>query len=201
MNRDQISTGPIASAIAWLRAELHDGPKDASTVTLKAQRHSIAERALRRACRELQVLKERTGFGRGGRWTWSLPAQEGGSNEIASANENEGKLSLSEPQRPSMVLAQGCDRQQRLQRRRRQYGEQPEPEPEPFQRSSDSRRHPGPDTRGSTGTTRGGAGHSWERCQFLFGRRDHGTNTDWGFTGINLALQPLQVGAHLGALF
>ncbi len=102
-----ISSGPIASAIAWLRAELHDGPRGASAITASAQQHGIAERSLRSACRELQVVKQRTGFGRGGRWTWSLPIQQMGSNEIASVNESERKTSL-RGQGVHLWLTTGC---------------------------------------------------------------------------------------------
>lgn len=64
-----------AKAIAqeWLIAILMGGPRKQAEIQEEAATSGISWGTVRRAADELELVKKREGFGRGGFWTWALP--------------------------------------------------------------------------------------------------------------------------------
>lgn len=69
----------LDEAKAFLLEELLEGPVLQTEVARDARGNGIAEATLRRAESALGVEKQRRGFGKDGRWYWSLPLQEASS--------------------------------------------------------------------------------------------------------------------------
>src|SRR5271166_6057865 len=65
----------LEAAVAFLRAELKDGPIPATTVTTYAQAAGISGSTLRRARKELAVKPRQTAAG----WIWTLKRPDGHS--------------------------------------------------------------------------------------------------------------------------
>jgi putative DNA primase/helicase len=66
--------GAEDEACAFLREALRDGPRTAREITAGARDSGISEITLRRARRREGIEIGRRGFGPGGAWVWSLPA-------------------------------------------------------------------------------------------------------------------------------
>jgi len=69
--------GPDADAqneaVAFLRAELADGPRPQGEIMRAARECGHSEKTLRRAKNALGVVASRIGFGAAGEWRWALP--------------------------------------------------------------------------------------------------------------------------------
>ena len=64
-----------ADAISWLAAELANGPMPEEWVRKAAEDAGHSWATLRRAKADLGVVSERSGFGPGGRWEWTLQSR------------------------------------------------------------------------------------------------------------------------------
>jgi hypothetical protein len=62
-----------AKAVRFLQAALTDHPVPAAQVTRVAHEHGLTAKAIRSARESLAVQVQRSGFGRAGKWLWSLP--------------------------------------------------------------------------------------------------------------------------------
>jgi len=62
----------LTEAIDFLRSELADGPRPQSEILRAGRECGHAEKTIRRAKKKLGVTAQRSGFGRGGEWRWSL---------------------------------------------------------------------------------------------------------------------------------
>ena len=72
---DDEDGGALGDAVGFLRALLEDGPTPAKRVRGEADGAGHSWATIRRAARRLRVEVVRSGFGRGGQWMWSLPAE------------------------------------------------------------------------------------------------------------------------------
>ena len=63
------------AANEWLTTALADGPMDATDVLNEAKENGYTGKTVRRAAKDLRVVKRKTGFK--GPWQWSLPAEGG----------------------------------------------------------------------------------------------------------------------------
>jgi hypothetical protein len=66
-------------ATAFLREELHEGPRLVKELIEKAKQSGISEQTLKRARQALGVESTKLDFDRG--WSWSLPVAESGGDE------------------------------------------------------------------------------------------------------------------------
>ena len=57
----------------FLRHCLKDGPLPAADVLRNARSYGVAEKTLRRAANDMEILKRKEGFGSDGQWVWELP--------------------------------------------------------------------------------------------------------------------------------
>jgi hypothetical protein len=75
LSAQALAPGPtkIATAVAWLRAELADGERVAAEVEAKARSVGVASRTFDRARDRLGVISRRIGFGRGAKYVMFLP--------------------------------------------------------------------------------------------------------------------------------
>lgn len=71
---DNDDPSALSEACDWLRSVLAEGPLPAQEINRRARADSIAKRTLDRAKNELGVKARRSGFGKAGQWTWTLPA-------------------------------------------------------------------------------------------------------------------------------
>ena len=70
--------GALSEAMEFLRAELAEGRVEVAIIQSTAKRAGISERTLKRARRDLGVVKSREGFGPGGKFYLALPDPIGG---------------------------------------------------------------------------------------------------------------------------
>jgi putative DNA primase/helicase len=74
----------------WLKKRLADGPLDQATIRSYSDETGFSWRTIQRAATDLGVEKFRSGFGKGGRWSWRLPGiDDPSSQEVASYEESE----------------------------------------------------------------------------------------------------------------
>jgi hypothetical protein len=71
---DEDQAPALAEAVRVLREILADGPLAAGNVKTQAKSAGVAERTLDRARQVLGVTARRKGFGQGGHYEWSMPA-------------------------------------------------------------------------------------------------------------------------------
>jgi hypothetical protein len=89
-----------AVAAEWLTSFLMFGARPAKDVERAASDSGIAWATMRRAASELEIVKTRQGYGRGGCWLWALPeghpALQVGQTAMAAAGigELEGELTV-----------------------------------------------------------------------------------------------------------
>jgi len=84
-------------AVAFLQAELADGPRPAAKIKRAAEQAGVGPGALKRAKRELHVESRKQGFGGNGGWEWTLPDTDKG-------DAAKGAVSFSEQSSPSSPL-------------------------------------------------------------------------------------------------
>jgi AAA domain-containing protein/bifunctional DNA primase/polymerase-like protein len=72
LGRDETNPSKVEEAVEWLRVALADGPRPKDELEQAAQVAGIASRTLRRACDELDISKQKVGYGTGASSIWSL---------------------------------------------------------------------------------------------------------------------------------
>ena len=77
----EAAPGRLEEATEWLRETLADGPIPANDLERAARAVGIAHRTFRRASDDLDVAKQKVGYGRGARTLWSLPSTVPGEDD------------------------------------------------------------------------------------------------------------------------
>lgn len=92
-------TSAADRACALVDNMLAAGPRDAAEIRAAAEGAKISERTIQRAAIVLGVQKSKAGFNRG--WTWSLPADDGGT--VDAPTEQPAPCMLSATRGPAPV--------------------------------------------------------------------------------------------------
>lgn len=101
-------TSAAGRACALVGNMLAAGPRNAAEVLTAAEGANISERTIQRAAISLGVVKTKAGFA--GRWIWGLPTDEGGSEDVPTAQAPSMSMTVivsAEPQQSKILGVDG----------------------------------------------------------------------------------------------